>query len=94
MYMAVLPYWHKNAGDRLSMGSIPEEMEAYCKFLGQRYAGRNIFWILGGDSTAAGEAGVLSADSHRFTRIFTEGLSGEFAKNLLTVARKPTYFFE
>jgi hypothetical protein len=57
MYMAVLPYWHKNAGDRLGTNGIPEEMQAYCKFLAKRYARRNIFWILGGDSTADGEAG-------------------------------------
>jgi hypothetical protein len=57
MYMAVLPYWHKNAGDRLSTNGIPEKMQAYCKFLAQRYAKKNIFWILGGDSTAEGEAG-------------------------------------
>jgi hypothetical protein len=58
MYMAILPYWHKNAGDRLSTEGTPEKMQAYCKFLAQRYARRNVFWILGGDSTAAGEAGV------------------------------------
>jgi hypothetical protein len=58
MYMAVLPYWHKNAGDRLAIGDTPQKMQAYCKFLARRYAARNIFWILGGDSTAAGEAGV------------------------------------
>jgi hypothetical protein len=57
MYMAVLPYWHKNAGDRLATNGIPEKMQAYCKFLAQRYAKHNIFWILGGDSTAEGEAG-------------------------------------
>ena len=58
MYVALLPYWHKNAGDRLGTEGTPEKMQAYCKFLAQRYARRNIFWILGGDSTAAGEAGV------------------------------------
>jgi hypothetical protein len=57
MYMAVLPYWHKNAGDRLGADGIPEQMQAYCKFLAKRYARRNVFWILGGDSTANGEAG-------------------------------------
>jgi Protein of unknown function (DUF4038)/Putative collagen-binding domain of a collagenase len=57
MYMAILPYWHKNAGDRLSVDDTPEKMQAYCKFLAQRYARRNVFWILGGDSTADGEAG-------------------------------------
>jgi len=57
MYMAVLPYWHKNAGDRLAINGNPEKLKAYCKFLARRYASRNIFWILGGDSTADGEAG-------------------------------------
>jgi hypothetical protein len=58
MYMAMLPYWHKNAGDRLGVGDIPEKMKAYCKFLGQRYANKNVIWILGGDSTAEGEPGL------------------------------------
>ena len=58
MYMAILPYWHKNAGDRLGTNGIPEKMQAYCMFLSQRYAKRNIFWILGGDSTANDEAGL------------------------------------
>ena len=58
MYVAVLPYWHKNAGNRLSTNGIPEKMQAYCKFLAGRYARRNIFWILGGDSTADDEAGL------------------------------------
>jgi hypothetical protein len=58
MYMAVLPYWHKNAGNRLGTNGIPEKMQAYCKFLAQRYARKNIFWILGGDSTAFDEAGL------------------------------------
>jgi len=57
MYMAVLPYWHKNAGDRLATNGIPEKMQAYCRFLARRYARQNLFWILGGDSTAEGEAG-------------------------------------
>lgn len=57
MYMAMLPYWHKNAGERLAVDDIPTKLQAYCKFLAQRYAGRNIFWVLGGDSTANGEAG-------------------------------------
>ena len=57
MYMAVLPYWHKNAGNRLGTNGNPEKMQAYCKFLAQRYARKNIFWILGGDSTAFDEAG-------------------------------------
>jgi hypothetical protein len=57
MYMAILPYWHKNAGDRLGTNGNPEKLQAYCQFLAQRYARHHIFWILGGDSTAMGEAG-------------------------------------
>ena len=38
---------------------IPEKMQAYCRFLAQRYAKRNVFWILGGDSTAEGAAGLF-----------------------------------
>ena len=71
MYMAILPYWHKNAGDRLATNGIPEKMQAYCKFLAQRYARRNIFWILGGDSTAAGEAGEKI---QRITDLEAQGL--------------------
>lgn len=57
MYMAVLPFWHKNAGDRLATNGNPEKLAAYCQFLARRYARQNFFWILGGDSTANGEAG-------------------------------------
>ncbi len=57
MYMAILPYWHKNAGDRLGTGDIPRKMQAYCRFLARRYAPRNNFWVLGGDATAAEAAG-------------------------------------
>jgi len=69
--MAILPYWHKNAGDRLATNGIPEKMQAYCKFLAQRYARRNIFWILGGDSTATGEAGEKI---QRITDLEAQGL--------------------
>jgi hypothetical protein len=58
MYMAILPFWVKNSGNMLAGNGNPEKMKAYCKFLAQRYAKRNIFWILGGDATAAGAAGA------------------------------------
>jgi len=32
MYMAVLPYWHKNAGDRLGTNGIPEKMQPTANF--------------------------------------------------------------
>jgi hypothetical protein len=58
MYLAILPYWHKNAGNRLGTNGIPEKMRDYCQFLARRYAQRNVIWVLGGDSTAEGEAGL------------------------------------
>jgi hypothetical protein len=53
LYMAILPVWIKGYiretnryGDTLLN---PEKMRSYCKFLGQRYGHRPIFWMLGGD---------------------------------------------
>ncbi|MCO6044040.1 glycoside hydrolase family 140 protein [Aeoliella sp. ICT_H6.2] len=53
LHMAILPVWIKGYirntdrhGDTLL---DPEKMRAYCKFLGQRYGHRPIFWVLGGD---------------------------------------------
>ncbi|MGD1085450.1 MAG: glycoside hydrolase family 140 protein [Verrucomicrobiota bacterium] len=58
MYMAILPFWHKNSATMLGTGDNPEKMKAYCKFLAQRYAKRNVFWILGGDASAMGAQGT------------------------------------
>jgi hypothetical protein len=71
LYMAVLPFWVKNSGNMLAGGGNPEKMRAYCRFLARRYAGRNLFWILGGDATAAGAAG---ANVQRVTDLEAEGL--------------------
>jgi hypothetical protein len=71
LYMAILPFWVKNSGNMLGSGDNPEKMKAYCKFLAQRYAKRNIFWILGGDATAAGAAG---ANVQHVTDLEAEGL--------------------
>ena len=71
LYMAILPFWVKNSGNMLAGGDNPEKMKAYCKFLAQRYARRNIFWILGGDATAAGAAG---ANVQHVTDLEAQGL--------------------
>ena len=71
LYMAILPFWVKNSGNMLAGGDNPEKMKAYCKFLARRYASRNIFWILGGDATAAGAAG---ANVQHVTDLEAEGL--------------------
>src|SRR5215813_13118346 len=58
MYMAILPYWVKNSGALMARDDNPQKLKAYCTFLTQRYAKRNVFWILGGDATAAGATGA------------------------------------
>jgi hypothetical protein len=51
--MAILPVWIKGYirdTDRYGATLLnPEKMRSYCKFLGQRYGRRPIFWVLGGD---------------------------------------------
>jgi hypothetical protein len=53
LYMAILPVWIKGYirdTDRYGATLLdPEKMRSYCKFLGQRYGDRPIFWVLGGD---------------------------------------------
>ena len=71
MYMAILPFWTKNSGNLLATGDNPEKMKAYCKFLAERYARRNVFWILGGDATAAGPTGT---NVQHVTDLEAEGL--------------------
>ena len=73
MYMAILPFWVKNSGNMLGSGDNPAKMKAYCKFLAQRYARKNVFWILGGDATAAGPAGT---NVQHVTDLEAEGLRG------------------
>lgn len=65
MYVALLPFWTKNT--RTGPFSEPEKMKGYTKFLAERYAGKNVFFVLGGDTagqdiqpvTDAEAAGVL-----------------------------------
>ncbi len=50
MYMAILPFWTKNT--RSGPFNDPAVMGPYCEFLAKRYAGRNVFFVLGGDTGA------------------------------------------
>jgi hypothetical protein len=68
MYMAILPYWVKNSGNLMASGDNPQKLKAYCKFLAQRYAGRNVFWVLGGDATA------VNPNVRQVTDLMAEGL--------------------
>jgi Protein of unknown function (DUF4038)/Putative collagen-binding domain of a collagenase len=71
MYMAILPFWVKNSGYMLASGDNPRKLQAYCKFLAQRYARRNVFWILGGDANAGGRSGP---DVQKVTDLEAQGL--------------------
>jgi hypothetical protein len=38
-------------------------MKAYCRFLAKRYAGRNVFWVLGGDTAGTSIQPVIDAEA-------------------------------
>jgi len=50
MYMAILPFWTKNT--RSGVFNDPAVMGPYCEFLAKRYAAKNVFFVLGGDTGA------------------------------------------
>jgi hypothetical protein len=50
MYMAILPFWTKNT--RSGVFNDPAVMGPYCEFLAKRYAGKHVFFVLGGDTGA------------------------------------------
>jgi hypothetical protein len=53
LYMAILPFWNKNFPPVLRSEENQQKMKAYHKFLAQRYARRNVFWVLGGDASGS-----------------------------------------
>ncbi len=61
MYMAVLPFWTKNV--RSGPAADPVTMKAYCHFLAKRYATKNIFWVLGGDTAGTDIQPVIDAEA-------------------------------
>jgi hypothetical protein len=50
MYVAMLPFWTKNT--RSGVYNDPAVMGPYCEFLAKRYASKNVFFVLGGDTAA------------------------------------------
>jgi hypothetical protein len=68
MYMAILPFWNKNFPPAVRGEENQQKMKAYHKFLAQRYAKRNVFWILGGDASGALQ-GIVP-----YTDLMAEGL--------------------
>jgi hypothetical protein len=57
LYMAILPFWTKNT--RSGPFNDPAVMGPYCEFLAKRYAAKNVFFVLGGDTGA--DAAILPA---------------------------------
>ena len=53
MYMAMLPFWNKNFPPAVRGEENQQKLKAYHKFLAQRYARRNVFWVLGGDASGS-----------------------------------------
>ena len=68
MYMAILPFWNKNFPAVLRSEENQQKMVAYHKFLAQRYAKRNVFWVLGGDASGS-LPGIVP-----YTDLMAEGL--------------------
>lgn len=62
MYVALLPFWSKNFPPALRGEENQQKMKAYHRYLGQRYAKRNVFWMLGGDASGALEGIVPYSD--------------------------------
>ncbi|HEY4329984.1 MAG TPA: glycoside hydrolase family 140 protein [Phycisphaerae bacterium] len=61
LYMAVLPFWTKNT--RTGAAADPATMKKYCHYLAARYAARNVFWVLGGDTAGTDIQPVTDAEA-------------------------------
>jgi hypothetical protein len=61
LYVAILPFWTKNT--RTGPFADPEGMKTYCRYLAQRYATSNIFWVLGGDTSGTDIQPVIDAEA-------------------------------
>jgi hypothetical protein len=61
MYMAILPFWTKNT--RSGPFNDPAVMGPYCEFLAKRYAAKNVFFVLGGDTAGTDIQPVIDAEA-------------------------------
>jgi len=61
IYVALLPFWTKNT--RTGPFADPDGMKIYCRYLAQRYATNNIFWVLGGDTSGTDIQPVIDAEA-------------------------------
>lgn len=79
MYIGMLPTW----GSHVVSGVLNAgNAEAYGRFLGRRYAGKPVLWILGGDRNASGYEAVWRA----LARGLAIGVSGseDYSKVMMT----------
>ncbi|MGE6756851.1 DUF4038 domain-containing protein [Corallococcus interemptor] len=92
LYVALLPLW----GTLVQDGYLTlSNAQAYGQFLGSRYAGRSIIWVLGGDVSPAGHESVWRALAKGIA-IGTSG-SEDYSQVLMTFhpkggARSSTWF--
>jgi hypothetical protein len=82
LYVGLLPTWGDKWNKKWGVGPeifTPENAEAYGAWLGRRYAGRNVIWILGGDRP-------VESDAHRaITAAMAKGVrAGDGGKHLIT----------
>ncbi len=82
LYIAMLPAWGDKWNKKWGTGKeifTPETADAYGEWLGRRYAGRNIVWVLGGDRP-------VENDHHRaIIRSMATGLRrGDGGRHLMT----------
>lgn len=65
MYMAILPFWTKNniRGQNVETVENPEKMKNWCRVLTQRYAKKNVFWVLGGDAPGTNIQKLVDAEA-------------------------------
>ncbi len=82
LYIGMLPTWGDKVVKKWGIGPeifTPENAHAYGRFLGQRYKGRAIIWILGGDRPIENEAHLS------IWRAMAQGLrEGDNGEHLIT----------
>lgn len=81
LYLGLLPTWGDKWNKQRGAGPeifTPENAHTYGAWLGRRYAGRNVIWILGGDRP-------IETDAHReITRAMARGVRAGGAGQLIT----------
>ena len=81
LYIGMLPTWGDKWNKKWGVGPeifTPENAYSYGRFIGQRYAGQNIIWIMGGDRP------IESAAQRLVVRAMAEGVrAGDAGQHLM-----------